>query len=321
MGDVLELAELRRLHHAMVLSREIELHACRASGHWYPSIGEEAAVVGTFSALRDGDLAAPHYRGALVVPWLRGQPLSAVLGCLHYHRASPTRGRLYGGFAGDLEHLVVPYVTMVLGPTLAIAVGAGLAFKARGEARVALASFGDGTAGTGDFHESLNLAAVLGVPVVFVCQNNQFSISTPARRALACASVADWAAAFRMPASVVDGNDVVAVRQAVGDAVARARDGGGPSFVEAITYRRTGHFIADPADYRDPGEAADWAERDPIRLLEHRLLAAGLTAAELEGVWIDCQAAVAAAAAEARAGEPLGAEDLGIGEPYAPARR
>jgi acetoin:2,6-dichlorophenolindophenol oxidoreductase subunit alpha len=312
----MECAELRGLHRAMVLSRAIETYAASKSGHWYPSIGEEGVIVGAFSTLSDDDVAAPHYRGALIVPWLRGQPLRSVLGCLHYSRTSPTQGRLYGGFAGDVSHGVIPYVTMVLGPTVAMAVGAAMAFKTRGEQRVAVASFGDGTAGTGDFHESLNLACVLHAPVVFVCQNNQFSISTKSNRGLACGSVAEWAASYRMPTHTVDGNDVSAVYQAVTDAVARARTGDGPSFVEALTYRQTGHFIADPASYRDQGEADIWKSKDPITRLERHLTELGTSQTSLDAVRADCQAEVAAAAAAAAAGDHLGADDLGIGESY-----
>src|SRR5579884_4138737 len=103
-----------RLHRAMVLSRAIEPSCIQQSGHWYPSIGEEAAVVGTFAGLRPDDAAAPHYRGALIVPWLRGAPLRSVLGAIVQRPSGPTRGRLYGGFAGDISRGVVPYVTMVL---------------------------------------------------------------------------------------------------------------------------------------------------------------------------------------------------------------
>ena len=311
-----EVAELLRLHKAMVLSREIELHCTRKTGHWYPSIGEEAAIVGAFSGLRDGDVAAPHYRGALIVPWLRGRPLVEVMGCLDYHKTSPTRGRLYGGFAGDIDRRVIPFVTMVLGPTLAIAVGAALAFQKRSEPNVAVTAFGDGTSGTGDFHESLNLAATLKAPVVFVCQNNQFSISTPAARGLSCATVADWARGYRIPSVRVDGNDVIAVRQAVDEAAARARAGEGPSFVEALSYRRTGHFIADPATYRDADEAAAWASRDPIEQLETTLTGEGIEARKLARVWTDTQHEVTSAAAHVAALPRLDAGDLGTGEAY-----
>jgi TPP-dependent pyruvate/acetoin dehydrogenase alpha subunit len=305
----------------MVLSRTIELFCTEQSGHWYPAIGEEAAVVGTFAGLRADDAAAPHYRGALIVPWLRGAPLRSVLGTIVQRPSSPTRGRLYGGFAGDIARGVVPYVTMVLGPNLAVAAGLALAKKTRGSDAVAVASFGDGTAGTGDFHETLNLASVLRLPVVFVCQNNQLSISTPASEGLACDSVSEWAARYRMPAATVDGNDVVAVYRAVGVAVDRARAGHGPSFVEALTYRRTGHFWADPAGYRPAEEVEAWTQRDPITALETRLLASGAAGREeLDTVWTRANADVAEAAAALAEEPPLSADDLGLEEVYEHAR-
>jgi TPP-dependent pyruvate/acetoin dehydrogenase alpha subunit len=309
------------LHRAMVLSRTIELFCTEQSGHWYPAIGEEAAVVGTFAGLRADDAAAPHYRGALIVPWLRGAPLRSVLGAVVHRRSSPTLGRLYGGFAGDIARGVVPYVTMVLGPNLAVAAGLALAMKTRGSDTVAVASFGDGTAGTGDFHESLNLASVLQVPVVFVCQNNQVSISTPASEGLACDSVTEWASRYRMPAATVDGNDVLAVYCAVGDAVERGRAGHGPSFIEALTYRRTGHFWADQAAYRPPEDVEVWTQRDPITQLETRLLAGGAASRhDLDGVWDWARREVKEAAAALDEEPPLSTDDLGLEEVYEYAR-
>ncbi len=306
-----DVAQLRQWYRAMVHSREIELYCTRLSPHWYPSIGEEATIVGTFSMLAPGDVAAPHYRGGLVIPWLRGRPLADVLACVHPSQESPTRGRLFGSFCGDIERGIVPYVTMVLGPSLSIGVGMALTFKLRGEARVAVVSFGDGTAGTGDFHEALNLASTQDVPVVFVAQNNQYSISTSAANGLACESIADWAAGYRMPAARVDGNDVVAVAGAVGAAIARARAGGGPSFIEASTYRLTGHFIADPAPYMPAEELAARKRRDPILRMEERLLACGMSLAELDAQRAEIAAAVEAAGKEAAARAALTAAELG----------
>jgi TPP-dependent pyruvate/acetoin dehydrogenase alpha subunit len=303
--------DAQALHRAMVLSRTIELYAIELSPHWYPGVGEEATVVGTFTALHDEDMAVPHYRGALIVPWLRGRPLRDVLACLIQRQGSPTGGRLYGSFAGALDRGVMPYVTMVLGPNLGVAAGCALAFRCRGEERVAVATLGDGTAGTGDFHESLNLAASLELPVVFVCQNNQFSISTPARTALAGGAVAGWAERYGMPSETVDGNDVQAVRDAVGAAVSRARAGGGPAFVEALTYRRTGHFGADPAAYRDAEVLQEWEARDPIARLE-----ASLDGVDVEAVWERARAEVEQAARDAAERPPLTAADLGVEEVY-----
>jgi acetoin:2,6-dichlorophenolindophenol oxidoreductase subunit alpha len=306
--------QLVAAHRAMLLSRSIERWCIEQSPHWYAGIGEEAVVVGAFSALAAEDFAAPHYRGALVIPWLRGRPLEDVLGCVAQHRGSPTRGRLYGAFVGALELGVMPYVTMVLGPNLAVAAGAALAFRQRGEARVALATLGDGTAGTGDFHESLNLAASLALPCVFVCQNNQFSISTSTRATLAGESIADWAARYGMPSRQIDGNDVQAVHAAVGEAVAAARGGEGPSFVEALTYRQTGHFGGDPAAYRAREQHAAWVARDPIARAAAALRAQGVEQAQLDRVAEEVAAEMRRAAELVARGEPLTAADLGAEE-------
>lgn len=298
-------------HRAMVLSREIEEYCCRLSGHWYPSLGEEAVLVGAYSQLDEGDVAAPHYRGALIVPWLRGRSLDKVMACVHPSQTSPTRGRLYGGFVGALEHQVVPYVTMVLGPTIAIGCGWAMALQRHALDRVALCGFGDGTAGTGDFHETLNLAVVLNLPAVFLCHNNQFSISTAAESALAGDAVAGWATRYGMPGSTVDGNDVEAVAAAVGEAVTRARSGAGPSMIEALTYRRSGHFIADPAHYRDSQLTREWESRDPITRLERRMADAELLSeAQIQERRRDARDEVEQAAAVARAAPALTARDL-----------
>ncbi|MEV0408904.1 thiamine pyrophosphate-dependent dehydrogenase E1 component subunit alpha [Actinoallomurus sp. NPDC050550] len=308
---------LLRLHKAMVMSRAIETFCMSKSPHWYAGIGEEATVVGAFSELRPADVAVPHYRGSLVIPWLRGAPLKEVLGRVIQRRTSATAGRLYGQFSGDLDRGVLPFVTLALGPNLATAVGVALAVKRRAEDRVVLCSFGDGTAGTGDFHESLNLAATLRVPVVFVCQNNQIAISTPAREALATESVTRWARGYGLPTATVDGNDVTAVANAVQAAVDEARTHDRPTFVEAVTYRMTGHFHADPAGYQSAEEREAWRARDPIDLLEARMEGdLAIQRRELRAVWEDCTEQVRRAADEIEAEPSLTADDLGAEEVY-----
>jgi TPP-dependent pyruvate/acetoin dehydrogenase alpha subunit len=308
------MPDLAELHRVMATSRAIETHCVALSPHWYPSLGEEAVLAGTWSQLREDDFAVPHYRGALLIPWLRGRSLKDVLACVRQRRSSPTGGRLYGAFAGDIERRVMPYVTMVLGPNLGVATGIAFAFSRQPGEAIAIASLGDGTAGTGDFHEALNLAGSLRLPVVFVCQNNQVSISTPTAVTHAGESIASWASRYGMPAERVDGNDVEAVAAAVGSAAGRARAGAGPSFVEALTYRQTGHFGADPAAYRDAAEAEEWAARDPLAAVEARLKAGGMSADALDAVRRDAEAAVERAAAALEDEPPLGLADLGVVE-------
>ena len=306
----MNVEDLQAAHRAMLVSRGIERFCIEKTPHWYAGLGEEATVVGTFMSLARDDFAAPHYRGSLVIGWLRGRPLADVLACVHQRQGSPTLGRLYGSFAGALELGVMPYVTMVLGPNIAVATGAALAFQSRGESRVALASMGDGTTGTGDFHESLNMAASMKVPCIFVCQNNQFSISTSTRSMLACDTIADWASRYGMPSERIDGNDVEAVHDAVSAAVARARAGEGPSFIESLTYRHTGHFASDPAVYRSAELHEEWMERDPIARAEARLREQGIAEDLLARVREEVADELRRAAEELEARPPLTAEDL-----------
>lgn len=308
--------QLSALHRAMVVSRGIEQACIEKSGHWYPSIGEEAVIIGTFSQLRREDAALPHYRGALVVPWLRGRSLAQVIGCVTPSQTSPTRGRMYGGFAGGMEYGVMPFITNVLGPNVAVATGMALSFKLKRESRVAVVTFGDGTAGTGEFHESLNMAAFFGAPVVYVCQNNGFSISTDTRRTLAGKSVADWASRYGMPAALVDGNDVLAVAESVSEFVERARAGGGPAFIEAKTLRRGGHFGADAGAYMSLEHTRAAESSDPIQRVEQELRQRGCESSYIERVRAEVAAELAEAVATANAQPPLTSQDLGLDEVF-----
>jgi TPP-dependent pyruvate/acetoin dehydrogenase alpha subunit len=182
---------------------------------------------------------------------------------------------------------------------------------------VAVVSFGDGTVNRGDFHENVNLAACWRLPVVYVCQNNQFAISEPLVSYLSV-SVASRAAAYGLPGVSVDGNDVLAVNEAVQLAVARARRGEGPSLIEAVTYRLGGHWQADAASYRPADEAAAWQAREPIGILGRRLLAEGrATERELGAIHDWAAAEVEAALVAARGAPPAGTSGLGLEDVYA----
>jgi pyruvate dehydrogenase E1 component alpha subunit len=157
-----------------------------------------------------------------------------------------------------------------------VATGAAFAFRYRGEDGVALAYCGDGSTGRGDFHESLNIAAVLKLPCVFIVENNQWSYSTPLRLTSASADLASKAVAYGMPGEKVDGIDVLAVYQATVRAVARARAGEGPSLIEAVTLRMHGHAEHDPADYVPREMLAEWAKRDPVEEFAATLLELGV---------------------------------------------
>jgi TPP-dependent pyruvate/acetoin dehydrogenase alpha subunit len=153
----------------------------------------------------------------------------------------------------------------IVGDGIGIAVGAALASRVKQTYQVSMTFFGDGAAGTGMFHEAVNLASVMKLPVVFVCENNQFAVSTAMKDASPVTHVADRAAAYNIPAVTIDGNDVLAVYPAVKEGVDRARAGGGPSLIEGLTYRWEGHYKGDPEVYRTDEEVDAWREtRDPL---------------------------------------------------------
>jgi pyruvate dehydrogenase E1 component alpha subunit len=175
----------------------------------------------------------------------------------------------YCGGKGGSMHVAAPAVgfltaTGVVGGNIPLALGAALAGVVRGEDRIACAFFGDGAGQTGAFHESLNLAALWRLPVLFVCENNGFAQFSPLAEHTVVERLTAYATTYAIRSMTVDGNDVLAVREAVGQAAERARRGEGPSFVEALTYRLRGHYEGDPAKYRELAELEEWKQRDPI---------------------------------------------------------
>jgi len=164
----------------------------------------------------------------------------------------------------------------IVGAGIPIAVGAAYAQKYREQDSVTVAFFGDGASNRGTFHESLNMAAALNIPVIFVCENNQFGMSTPFSYHSKNKTISQRAAAYDMPGVRVDGNDPIEVRDATAEAVARAREGGGPTLIECLTWRHHGHFIGDSAAYKNPLDEKLWRDRDPIPGFEKRLLDDGL---------------------------------------------
>lgn len=164
----------------------------------------------------------------------------------------------------------------IVGGGIPIAVGAALALKQMRKPNVVVCFFGDGANNEGAFHEGLNMAAIWKLPVVFVCENNQYGMSTSIERSTAVKRVATRAAAYNMPGVTVDGNDFVAVAEAAHDAIERARGGGGPALLECLTYRHRGHSKSDRNRYRTKEEIDAWIARDPIVLLEQDLLRRGL---------------------------------------------
>lgn len=233
--------------------------------------GQEAAEVGVCAAMRPGDTMTCTYRGHGAVIAL-GAPLDRCFGEI-LGRA----GGLNGGRAGSM-HLTYASIgaigsNAIVGANIPITVGAALTSQYRASGNVSVAFFGDGATNIGTFHESLNLAAIWSLPAVFVIENNLYGEYSPLRSTTPVGRLADRADSYGMPGVVVDGNDVVAVRAVAERAFERARSGGGPTLVEALTYRQQGHSRSDPASYRPEGELDRWLARDPLKLLEDAMLA------------------------------------------------
>ncbi len=304
------------MHRWMLFSRIMEAECCRRNPRWFPAQGEEAILVGAFFGLRPDDIAAPHYRGPFVIYAMRGADPRRLAAQALGKATGYSLGRSVP-FTGPADLNVVPWVAGDLGTSIGVAAGAALSIAYRGGDQVVVLSVGDGTTNRGDFHESLNLAAVWKLPLVVVVQNNQYSISLHLSSVTA-APIVDRAAGYGIPGVAVDGTDVLAVHEVVAAAVARARRGDGPSLIEARAYRWGGHWAADRALYRPATEVDEWTRRDPITLLETRLLDQGvLSQAEIERVRRTVEAEVAAAFSQAEQDPPAGWEQLGIGEVFA----
>ncbi len=246
-------------------------------------LGQEAVAVGAAAVLSPGDCSLGTYRGhahALA----RGAPPDAVLAEL-----LGRQGGICGGKGGSMHITSVAHgyygSYAIVGAHLPVACGLAWAAKIRRSGQVTVCFFGDGTTNIGAFHEAVNLAAVWRLPVVFVCENNWYMEYTPISSVIPVPlPAADRAAAYGLDRIVVDGNDVAAVRQVIGDAVGAARAGQGPSLVEAQTYRLKGHSAADGAAYRPADEVARWRERDPLLLARTALGAAGTATEKLDEI-------------------------------------
>jgi acetoin:2,6-dichlorophenolindophenol oxidoreductase subunit alpha len=263
-----QLLDMFRL---MVLAREFEEQMCEVHARTpiaelpHASTGQEAVAVGTCFRLRPDDIIIPSLRShpALLT---RGVSAKALMAGAFGKATSPSGGRNSSHHMGDMS-LGVIAGSGVLASHLPVATGVALASKLEEKDYVSLAFFGDGASNRGDFHESLNLAAILKLPVIFVCENNLHALSIPASYHMAVPNVADRAAAYGIPGVIVDGNDVVAVDAATSKAVARARRGDGPTLLECKTYRWRGHSERDPTDPRPREEIAEWKARCPIARL------------------------------------------------------
>ncbi len=268
---------LLELYELMTLTRALDRVLGQHDGHWHGLEGEEATIAGVYHGLRPTDVVAPHYRGAVSAALAKGADLKTIMaGCLGRQTAYH-RGRHRSDICGPPELGLIGLYAGSLGPPLGYAAGGALAAKLDGRDDVAVGVFGDGSSSRGDCHEAMNMAAVLKLPMVFVCQNNQIAISTEVREAVG-GRIADRGPATGMPGVQVDGNDVIAVKDAMDQALARARGGEGPSLIECLTYRVAGHFYSDAEDYRDQDEIARWRHKDPMARFRKLLVDQGVEA-------------------------------------------
>jgi pyruvate dehydrogenase E1 component alpha subunit/2-oxoisovalerate dehydrogenase E1 component alpha subunit len=252
-------------------------------GGLYSSRGQEATSVGSAYALAPQDVVGPLIRnlGTMLV---RGVKPREVMMQYMARADGPTGGKDVNTHFGDLERGLIAPISM-LGALIPVLVGVALAGKKQGKDLVALTYIGDGGTSTGDFHEGLNLAAVLNVPFVLIAENNGWAYSTPTSRQMRVKSIATRAAAYGIAGETMDGNDVLAVYEATKRAVERARSGGGPTLLEARTFRMKGHAEHDDAGYVPPAQVEEWKQKDPIERFERHLLGTGLaTREELDGL-------------------------------------
>jgi TPP-dependent pyruvate/acetoin dehydrogenase alpha subunit len=275
---------LLRIYETMVMTRAVEdrmvsmyrsgdLLGSLYTGHWH-----EAISVGTASALRADDFLAPIHRDLGAHLW-RGMDPAQVMASFMGKATSPTGGRDGTLHYGRLD-LNIYNLPSHIPDNYPVALGFAFAFQYRDQDGVSLAYCGDGSTSEGNFHESLNIAAAMKLPAIFVVENNQYAYSTPVRMQSAVKDYAVKAQAYGMPGVTVDGTDVLAVYDATSEAVARARAGEGPSLIEGVTMRMHGHAEHDPADYVPREMLEEWQKRDPVALFENVLLEHGIIDSE-----------------------------------------
>jgi pyruvate dehydrogenase E1 component alpha subunit len=277
---------LRQLYRTMVRIRKFESRLRpeyrngKISGMLHLSVGQEAVAAGACAALGQDDFVTSNHRGHGHCI-AKGGDIRLMMAEIFGKEMGYCRGK------GGSMHIAAPSLGIIgangiVGGGIPIATGCGLSSRMRGSGQVALCFFGDGASNQGTFHESLNMAAIWKLPVIYVCENNFYAVSTRQSRAQAITDIAARASGYGMPGAIVDGNDAAAVYESVAAAAARARAGEGPTLLEAKTYRQFAHCEADPliCFYRTAEEEAAWQERDPILLLSRRLLAEGLASQE-----------------------------------------
>ena len=268
-------AGLLRMLYYMKLTRAIEdrierklYRQGKIVGGVYVGRGQEAISVGAAMHIRHtgndeiDDIISPSHRD-MAIFLMQGVTPERVLAQYMARRTGLTRGRDGNMHMGDMRHRLVAFVSH-LGDSIPVAAGTALTFKMKGTDQISFCFFGEGASSRGDWHEGVNFATVQRLPIVFICNNNQYAYSTPVSRQMAIEHFSDRALAYAVPGETVDGNDVLAVYDAVGRSVERARQGKGPTILECVTFRMTGHSAHDDAGYVPPHLFEEWARKDPI---------------------------------------------------------
>lgn len=267
----------------------------KVHGTMHLSIGEEASAVGSIAALRPDDFILSTHRGhghciAKGASTAReiGEVLKPMMAEFLGKETGYCRGRGGSMHIADVKSGNLG-ANGVVGGGIGTAMGVGLGLKMQGRDEIILCFFGDGAANLGIFHEALNMASIWDLPVVYVCENNQYAMSMSVQDAFPIEEISKRAVCYDMPGRTVDGNDLTAVYGAVGEAIERARSGGGPSLVENVTYRWRGHSASDVNRYRTEQEIEAWKEKGPIRRFHKHLIEEGVLTEE-EADWIEQEA-------------------------------
>lgn len=272
----LDQTTLLDIYEKMVRIRQFEEKAAelfaaqKLPGFVHLYAGEEAVASAVCALLTDRDYITSTHRGHghLIA---KGGKLDLMMAELYGKRDGYCKGKGGSMHIADVD-LGILGANGIVGAGQPIAAGAAFALKYKKTDAVAVCFFGDGASNRGTFHESLNLASAFKLPVIFVCENNQYGISNHQSTSMNITDVSDRAGAYGMPGVTVDGNDAIAVFEAAGEAIARARKGDGPSLIECKTWRHHGHFEGDPATYKKPEEQAAWLAKDPIPRLAKKLV-------------------------------------------------
>ena len=285
---------MKDMYLRMVRIREFESKAQslfadgKIPGFVHLYLGEEAVATGVCECLRDDDYITSTHRGHGHIV-AKGGDLKFMMAELYGKATGYCKGKGGSMHIADRDKGILG-ANGIVGAGHNIAVGAGLSAQYRGTDQVCVCFFGDASTNQGTFHESLNMAAIWKLPIIFVCENNHYGISMSQDRHQAIKDVADRGAAYNIPGIAVDGNDPLAVYEAAAEAVARARAGKGPTLLECKTYRQRGHFEGDPATYKPKEEQASWMEKDPLPRFAAFLVDNGVCSAD-EVAAIDAQVA------------------------------